>query len=448
MKIIIINNENQYQNTSEKRREQMKNRLFKLFIITLALFVGLGSFPFAQVEAASTIKVLKDGKAITFNTNPKIMNGTTMVPYREIAESLGASVKWDANTKTVTVTKSGKVINLQIKNKYAKIQNQYIYIGVAPVIENGRTLIPLRFLSEAFGLWVSWNGSTKTITIDSSKVIAHAMGKTKLNGTPQKVVVLFNGMVDISLTLGVKPVGAVESWVQKPFYNYLRNQLNGVKNLGLETQPNLEAIIALKPDLIIGSKMRHEKIYSQLSNIAPTIMTEDVFSWKENLKMASGALNKEAVGQKFLADWNKQVADFKKKMGSRLKTEVSLVRFDPDHARIYYTGFAGTIIEEVGLARPESQRVKDKVIAKLTSKEQIPLMDGDIIFNFTSDWKGDGDVFKTQNEWTSHALWKNLNAVKKGKVYEVNDVTWNMSGGAMAAKDMLDSLYFYFDLER
>ncbi|KXG76162.1 putative siderophore-binding lipoprotein YfiY [Thermotalea metallivorans] len=263
-----------------------------------------------------------------------------------------------------------------------------------------------------------------------------------MKGTPQKVVVLVNGMVDISLALGAKPVGAVKSWIGDPWYDYIKDQMEGVVVLGDETQPNLELIASLKPDLILGSKMRHEEIYEQLNAIAPTVMSEDVFNWKANLALVAEALNKKAEGDKIMEDWNKRVEDFKSKLGDKASMEVSLIRFNPDHARIYYTGFPGLIIEEVGLSRPEAQRVKDQKIAQLT-KERIPEMDGDIIFDFTADWKGDGEVFKLQKEWMNDPLWKNLNAVKNDKVIRVNEVYWNMSGGVMAANKMLDDLYKY-----
>ena len=77
------------------------------------------------------------------------------------------------------------------------------------------------------------------------------------------------------MLLQVKPVGAVESIVEKPWYLYIREQMEGVTSVGAETQPNLEEIIALQPDLIIATKSRHEQIYDQLSAIAPTVVEED-----------------------------------------------------------------------------------------------------------------------------------------------------------------------------
>lgn len=424
----------------------LKSR-FVVFLLLLSLVVTL--IPVTSAAAAQAIKVVKDGSTLSFDANPEIINGRTFVPYRKLAEEIGAEVDWNASTQKVTVTKGGKNVQLAIGSTKATVNGKAVTLDAAAVVKGNRTLVPLRFLSESLGLWVKWNDSTKTVTINSQITVEHSMGKTTLKSTPERVVVLFNGMVDIALTLGVKPVGAVESWVEKPFYQYLRPQMAGVKNLGVETQPNLEAIVALKPDLIIATKLRHEKIYDQLKQIAPTIMTENMFDWKANMKLSGYALNKETAAAKFLSDWDNRVAEFKQKMGSRAgNTKVSLMRFQDDgSARIYVTGFAGTILEELGLSRPQAQKVEGKVVVGLTSKEQIPMLDGDIIFDMTSNFAGGGEEFKTKQEWMSNPLWNNLKAVKNKKYYDVNDVTWNMSGGAMAAKMMLDDLFFYFDLE-
>lgn len=281
------------------------------------------------------------------------------------------------------------------------------------------------------------------------KTIKHAMGTAKLPKTPERVVVLFNGMVDISVALGVKPVGAVESWEQKPWYEFLRKQMDGVKNLGEETQPNIEAIIALKPDLIIGAKSRHEKIYPQLESIAPTIMVEELFAWKNNLKLAAEALNKQEAANKILSDWDKRVAEFKQKVGDKLKnTEVSVIRFEKDgSARIYITGFAGTIFEELGLARPKAQQAEGKTVVNLTTKEQMSQLDGDYIFDITRFNDAGEAPAKTQSDWQANPLWKNLKGVKNGKYFSVDVVTWNLSGGALAAQSMLNDLYRYFEIK-
>lgn len=278
---------------------------------------------------------------------------------------------------------------------------------------------------------------------EQSFKIKHAMGETEIKGTPQKVVMLTSQGVETLAALGVKPVGAVGSFTDPTkFYDHVAKAMEGVQLVGTETQPNLEAIAALQPDLILGMKMRHEKIYSQLSAIAPTVFVEEPRGdWQENFMLYAEALNKKAEGEKVIADWNKRVEEFKQKAGDKLQTQVSIVRFMPGRVRIYYKDtFLGTILKDLGVARPAAQD-KDEFAAEVT-KERIPEMDGDIMFYFSYE-TGNGEASKLEQEWTNDALWKNLNVVKNNKVFKVDDTIWNTSGGVIAANIVLDELNKY-----
>lgn len=102
--------------------------------------------------------------------------------------------------------------------------------------------------------------SKNTITVK------HAMGtENKVPADPKRVVVLTNEGTEALLELGIKPVGAVKSWTGDPWYSHIKDEMKGVKEVGLEGEPNIEAIAELKPDLIIGNKMRHEKFMTSLN---------------------------------------------------------------------------------------------------------------------------------------------------------------------------------------
>ncbi|MCQ6277452.1 iron-siderophore ABC transporter substrate-binding protein [Bacillus sp. V3B] len=292
---------------------------------------------------------------------------------------------------------------------------------------------------------------------EGSREITHAMGTTTIKGTPKRVVTLYQGATDVAVALGVTPVGIVESWVQQPVYEYLRDDLEGVQQVGLETQPNLEEIAKLKPDLIIASKLRHEKVYDQLSQIAPTVTHETVFKFKETVDLMGKAMNKEKKANQLLVDWDNRVEDFKgkitDKLGDQWPIEVSVLNFRTDHARIYVTGFAGDILGELGFVRPESQQKaadEGNVVLKLTTKESIPSMNADVFFIFNADGhNADAEAIQqTYDEWTNHPLWKNLDAVKNGQTYMIDEVAWNMAGGYIGANDMLDQIYDHFELEK
>ncbi|MDF9758907.1 ABC-type Fe3+-hydroxamate transport system substrate-binding protein [Peribacillus simplex] len=129
---------------------------------------------------------------------------------------------------------------------------------------------------------------------DTSYTIEHAMGTTELKKTPKRVVVLTNEGTEALLALGIKPVGAVKSWLGDPWYDHIKDDMDGVEVVGVEQEVNLEKIASLKPDLIIGSKIRQEAVYDKLNAIAPTVFSETLRGdWKENFKLYAKALNLE-----------------------------------------------------------------------------------------------------------------------------------------------------------
>lgn len=288
---------------------------------------------------------------------------------------------------------------------------------------------------------------TKT-TEEKSYTIEHAMGSTTIKGTPKKVVILTNEGTETLLALGVKPVGAVQSWLGDPWYEHITDDMDGVEVVGVESEVNVEKIASLKPDLIIGNKLRQEAVYSQLSAIAPTVFSETLRGdWKENFKLYSKALNLEEKGNEVLADYDKKVEDLKEKLGDKVNQEVSVVRFMAGKSRIYYTdSFSGVIFNEIGFKRAAQQEelfTPDNKLGNLAvevGKEVIPKMDGDYLFYFTYAPNGDQQALNTAKEWTNDPLWKNLSAVKNGNAYEVSDATWNTAGGVLAANLMLDDL--------
>ncbi|MED4206985.1 iron-siderophore ABC transporter substrate-binding protein [Neobacillus mesonae] len=285
-------------------------------------------------------------------------------------------------------------------------------------------------------------------TDEKSYTIEHAMGSTTIKSTPKRIVILTNEGTEALLSLGIKPVGAVQSWLGDPWYDHIKDDMDGVEVVGVESEVNVEKIAALKPDLIIGNKLRQESVYKQLSAIAPTVFSETLRGdWKENFKLYSKALNLKEKGNEVLAAYDKKVEDVKAKLGDNVNKEVSVVRFMAGKSRIYYTdSFSGVIFNQLGFKRAAQQEElftpENKLgnLAIEVGKEVIPKMDGDYLFYFTYAPNGDKEALNTAKEWTNDPLWKNLKAVKSGNAYEVSDATWNTAGGVLAANIMLDDL--------
>ncbi len=98
-------------------------------------------------------------------TVPVIENGRTLVPIRAIIEAFGGSAVWDGTKQKVTLNLQGDTINLYIDSTVAYFNNKRSNLDVAPVIINGRTMLPLRYVAESFNLGIAWNGKTKTISV-------------------------------------------------------------------------------------------------------------------------------------------------------------------------------------------------------------------------------------------------------------------------------------------
>ena len=128
-------------------------------------------FVFNSTVFASGISVEIDSKNIDFDVPPIIENNRTLVPMRKIFEELGCDVEWLSDSQTVIATKNSKIIALQIgKNKIIATdiemgENTITEIDTAPIIHNGRTLVPVRVISEALGCSVEWDSESQTVII-------------------------------------------------------------------------------------------------------------------------------------------------------------------------------------------------------------------------------------------------------------------------------------------
>lgn len=136
----------------------------QLIALTLTLFT-------LPTVAFSKISVTVDTVPINFDVEPKIQNSRTMVPMRAIFDALGADISWDDSTKTVTAIKDSRIIKATIGSKEISINGKTQLIDTAPIIENSRTLVPVRFISESLGCRVLWDDSSKTVSVISDDLL-------------------------------------------------------------------------------------------------------------------------------------------------------------------------------------------------------------------------------------------------------------------------------------
>lgn len=150
----------------------LKRCIYSAITMMLLLFIG-GLFPVpSSASSQPEITILIDGQIQSFDTAPEIIEGTTFVPMRGIFEALGADVKWNNARREAVAEKDGKEIILKINSKTVFNDSQLDTLLQAPYIKNERTMMPLRYIGEALGYDVKWDGTTRTITIDSDTTSA------------------------------------------------------------------------------------------------------------------------------------------------------------------------------------------------------------------------------------------------------------------------------------
>ena len=140
--------------------------LKKISTVIIMLFLLLAVTGYAMA-ATVPIRVFVDGTEVQFTDQKPYINADnrTLVPVRFVSEALGAEVDWIALTRTVKINYEGKLILLEIGLKKATVGTSLVTLDTAPAITNDRTMVPLRFVSECLGARVEWEGSTRIIYI-------------------------------------------------------------------------------------------------------------------------------------------------------------------------------------------------------------------------------------------------------------------------------------------
>lgn len=126
------------------------------------------AYAVAGMAGAQEIGVSVDGRPVRFqNGHPESRNGRILVPLRGVFEEMGAYVQWRADTQTVIANKAGHTVRLRIGARQGHIDGRAVRLDVPAVVENGTTLVPIRFLSESLGADVLWDDRRQMVMIET-----------------------------------------------------------------------------------------------------------------------------------------------------------------------------------------------------------------------------------------------------------------------------------------
>jgi peptide/nickel transport system substrate-binding protein len=189
-------------------------QLSKPLAVLLVLMLAVNLFAAVPVSAGQ-VKVAVNNQFLTFDIQPFIEKGRVLVPVRPLCEALGASVEWDAKTRTVTIRKGDTVARITVGSKIVSITEKgvtEVVLEVPAKIVSGRTVVPLRFIAEAFGAKVDWDAAARTAIIEA--------------GHPEKVA---SKPLVLGTTLDLEPINKFSfTWGQNIFPS-------GLTHVGLTT---------------------------------------------------------------------------------------------------------------------------------------------------------------------------------------------------------------------
>ena len=272
------------------------------------------------------------------------------------------------------------------------------------------------------------------------RTVVHFSGETTLETAPEKVVVISTGQADAMLTLGIVPIGSTAGDGADMIPQYLydafadkKTELDAVTYVGNRFAPDIETIANLKADLIVMNTAGKDAdaLYASLSAIAPTVSMQGTgLYWKQDFLLLADSVGKTQEAQAWLDTYHADAAAFGAKVTG--DPTVSFLRKNGDKVRVFgIASFSGSVAEDSGLARPESQSFKDKTSLDI-SAEQLELADADWVFYGVQG----GD----ETELTSFALWPTLTAVANDRAVEVDDDVFYLNVGPVAARGILSDL--------
>ncbi|MFB6892945.1 ABC transporter substrate-binding protein [Kitasatospora sp. NPDC056327] len=273
-----------------------------------------------------------------------------------------------------------------------------------------------------------------------SATVTAATGPVTVPGAPVRVVTLDTAELDSALTLGITPVGAARAAADRAFPDYWPvSRLAPVAYVGPVGAPDLAALRALRPDLILSNQTRDGARYDELRAIAPTVLTPATGApWKANVQTHAQALSRQDAAAAFAASYQRHVnqvvaALAAARAGGR---KVGLVRFvEGGGIRLYgRQNFPGSVLADVGLGRPDAQNT-DQSDTELPP-DQLARADADLLL-----YACYGDPARSGLTTTlASPAWRSLEAVKAHRAFPVDDQLWFQGIGYTGANYVLQDL--------
>ncbi len=265
----------------------------------------------------------------------------------------------------------------------------------------------------------------------SAVTIKDAKGEFTLDKTPSRVVALEYSFVDALAQVGVSPVGVADDNKVDRILPQVREKIAAWQSVGTRSQPSLEVIASLKPDLIIADPSRHTAVFEELKKIAPTVMFDSRHeSYQENLETTQkigDLVGKSAEMKAKINEHNDYIANIAKNLGVQGK-KASFGTSREDKFNIQNdNGYVGSFLTTLGFAPTKLN--SDQAFVEI-NLEQLVMEKPEYLF--IAHYRDESIARK----WEAEPLWKAIPAVKANHVYSVDADMWARGRGLEASKIM------------
>lgn len=265
----------------------------------------------------------------------------------------------------------------------------------------------------------------------SAVTIKDAKGEFTLDKTPSRVVALEYSFVDALAQVNVSPVGVADDNKIDRILPQVREKIAAWQSVGTRSQPSLEVIASLKPDLIIADPSRHTAVFEELKKIAPTVMFDSRHeSYQENLETAQkigDLVGKSSEMKAKINEHNDYIANIAKNLGVQGK-KASFGTSREDKFNIQNdNGYVGSFLTTLGFAPTKLN--SDQAFVEI-NLEQLVMEKPEYLF--IAHYRDESIARK----WEAEPLWKAIPAVKANHVYSVDSDMWARGRGLEASKIM------------
>ncbi|MEI6698578.1 ABC transporter substrate-binding protein [Mycolicibacterium sp.] len=273
--------------------------------------------------------------------------------------------------------------------------------------------------------------------------LQHAAGLTAVVPDPQRIAVLAGDELDALCALGLQSriVAAALPDGSDAQPSYLGTVVHNVPAVGTRSAPDMAAIAAAKPDLILGSQALTPDTFVALSAIAPTVFTAAPGArWQDNFRLVGAATARGGAAEELLAGFTALAAQAGA-ANDATHFQASVVQLTDSGLRVWGAdNFPASVLAVVGVDRPAAQRFADKPYVEIDTepghKPDFSPADGDIVYmSFASSAAKDRAPALLNSD-----AWRKLSANRDNRVFVVNNEVWQSGQGLVAARGIIDDL--------